>query len=260
MANDSNLISAEGLQCRIDYPDLRIVDCRFVLADPGAGRAAFAATLGRLGIGNATEVVVYDFGNGALAARFWWMLRWLGHQQVRLLNGGYARWVASNRPVKKGEETVAVQQFLPHPCHDKVLTTAELESNIDAIAGMRLFDARDAARFRGDVEPIDAVAGHVPGARNLPYELSLNDDGTWKAKADLESLWRTVLGDDRHSQWVVMCGSGVTACHLAISAMEAGFREPRLYVGSWSEWIRDPARAVGRGEGPDPGIRPADMA
>ncbi|MCP4301709.1 MAG: sulfurtransferase [Gammaproteobacteria bacterium] len=295
MVNDSNLISAQELQSRIDDPDMRIVDCRFDLADPGAGRQAYrtghipgavfadldedlaapvspesgrhplpgvdtlAATLGRLGIGNTTEVVVCDAGNGALAARAWWLLRWLGHDQVRLLDGGYKLWVSSNRPVDKGDETVPVRQFLARPRHDRVLTTAELASDPDAIARMRLFDARDAARFRGEVEPIDTVAGHVPGASNLPFQVSLNGDGTWKSKADLVALWRNVLGDDRNSPWAVMCGSGVTACHLAISATEAGFREPRLYVGSWSEWIRDPARAVGRGEGPSLHIRPADM-
>jgi thiosulfate/3-mercaptopyruvate sulfurtransferase len=296
MANHSNLISAKDLHSRIDEPDMRAVDCRFDLADPGAGRAAyraghipgavfadldedlaaavspesgrhplpdidtFAATLGRLGIGNKTEVVVYDAGNGVLAARAWWLLRWLGHERVRLLDGGYGLWVSSSRPVRTGEETLRIQRFLPRPCHDKVLTTAELASDLHAKAGIRLFDARDAARFRGEIEPIDAVAGHVPGAHNLPFQVSLNDDGTWKARADLEALWRNVLGEDRHSTWAVMCGSGVTACHLAISAIEAGFREPRLYVGSWSEWIRDPARPVGRGEGPDLHIRPADMA
>lgn len=283
MANDSNLIGARDLQSSIGNADLRIVDCRFDLGDPGAGRRAyrnghirgavfadldedlaapispdsgrhplpevdrFAATLGRLGIGNDTHVVVYDAGNGAVAARAWWMLRWLGHERVRLLDGGFDAWAAVAGPVSEGEENAPEQTFLPHPRQESVLTTAELVSNLDRIGDMRLVDARDAARFVGEVEPIDPVAGHVPGSVNLPFGASLTADGTWKSKADLLALWRSVLGEDKNAPWSVMCGSGVTACHLALSALEVGFIEPRLYVGSWSEWICDPLRPVGLG-------------
>jgi thiosulfate/3-mercaptopyruvate sulfurtransferase len=296
MAISRNLISTQELYSRLEDPDMRIVDCRFDLADPGAGRRAyrdshipgavfadldkdlsapvspesgrhplpdvdtFAATLGRLGISNETDVIVYDDGSGALAARTWWLLGWLGHERVWLLDGGFDQWASSGRPLAPGDQQVAALTFVPRPCQEKVLTTAELVSNLDAIAGMRLVDARDTARFRGEVEPIDPVAGHVPGALNLPFAVSLKDDGTWKARTDLELLWRSVLGEDKKARWAVMCGSGVTACHLAISAMEAGFTEPRLYVGSWSEWIRDPARPVGLGEGSDRGPGPADLA
>ena len=296
MDHSSNLIDAHELHSQIDDSDLRIIDCRFDLADPSAGRRAylqghipgavfadldrdlaapvspdsgrhplpdvdtFVATLCRLGISNASNVVVYDAGNGALAARAWWLLRWLGHERVRLLDGGLAHWIASAGPVASGTEQVAETQFRPEPRKDIVLTTAELESDIDAIASMRLYDARDAARFRGEIEPIDPVAGHVPGSLNLPFPVSLHEDGRWKSKNSLEALWLSVLGEDRQVSWAVMCGSGVTACHLAISAMEAGYREPRLYVGSWSEWIRDPERPVGLGNGSlrDPGA--ADLA
>lgn len=285
MPSHKNLINVQDLQSRIDEPNLRIVDCRFDLADASAGRRGyrdghvpgavfadldedlaapvsarsgrhplpdvdtFAITLGRLGIGNASDVVVYDAGNGAVAARAWWLLRWIGHSQVRLLDGGLAQWISSGRQLVAGEQQYPLQRFVPHPWHDKVLTTAELVGDLDAIAGMKLVDARDAARFRGEVEPIDPVAGHIPGAINVPFPASLQDDGTFKSKAELEALWLTVLGEDKGTPWSVMCGSGVTACHLAISAMEAGFTEPRLYVGSWSEWIRDPARPVGLGRG-----------
>lgn len=296
MGHDSNLIDAHELKSRIDDSDLRIIDSRFDLADPGAGRRAYlhghipgavfadldrdlaapigpqsgrhplpdvntlAATLGRLGIGNASNVVVYDAGNGAVAARAWWLLRWLGHARVRLLDGGFAHWIASGGPVVGGAEQVAEMQFLPEPRDDMVLTTAELESDLDAIAGIRLYDARDAARFRGEMEPIDPVAGHVPGALSLPFPVSLDADGRWKSEKALKELWLSVLGEDRNASWAVMCGSGVTACHLAISGMEAGYTEPRLYAGSWSEWIRDPERPVGMGNGSlrDPGA--ADLA
>lgn len=284
MRDDSHLVSVHELQSSIDDPHLRIVDCRFDLADPGAGRRgyldghipgavfadleedlsapissesgrhplpdadAFATTLGRLGIGNTTNVVVYDDGSGAVASRTWWLLRWLGHKQVRLLDGGLDQWTLTNRRLVGGEEQVPGNLFVPRPCDSKVATTAELASNLDAIVGMRLIDARDAARFCGEVELIDSVAGHVPGALNLPFPASLKVDGTWKEKSDLEALWLNVLGADKETPCIVMCGSGVTACHLAISAMEAGFREPRLYVGSWSEWIRDPTRPIALGK------------
>ena len=220
----------------------------------------FAAALGRLGTGNASDVVVYDAGNGAVAARAWWLLRWLGHKQVRLLDGGFAHWIASARPTVRGAENVAETHFLPDPHDDMVLTTAELERDIDAIASLRLYDARDAARYRGEIEPIDPVAGHVPGSLSLPFGVSLDADGRWKSKRALEALWLSVLGEDKDASWAVMCGSGVTACHLAISGVEAGYREPRLYVGSWSEWIRDPARPVGRGTGSNTDLRAADLA
>lgn len=279
----SHLINASELERRLDRPDVRIVDCRFDLGDPSAGRRAYeeehvrgavfadldtdlsapvgpdtgrhplpnveavANTLGRLGIDKSTEVVVYDDGPGALAARAWWLLRYLGHSRVRLLDGGIEAWKADARPVARGVETAEPRRFRAEPRGDKVISTAELAENIGSIESMNLIDARDAARFRGEVEPIDTVAGHIPGAVSLPYTVSLDDRGRWRKRAQLETLWAGMLGDNRETPWIAMCGSGVTACHLAISALEAGYREPRLYVGSWSEWIRDPARPVGLG-------------
>jgi thiosulfate/3-mercaptopyruvate sulfurtransferase len=281
MAISSNLISAQELQSCKDHPDVSIIDCRFDLADPLAGRQAyldehipgavfadldvdlaapitpdsgrhplpdvetFAKTLARLGISNTSDVIVYDGGAGALAARAWWLLRWLGHEQVRLLDGGLRQWITEGGPPASGAKVVAAGDFSPRPNYDMIVTTAELVSDLDAIKEMKLIDARDAARFRGDFEPIDPVAGHIPGSSNLPFPVSLKEDGTFKSRGDLECLWLEVLGENKETAWAVMCGSGVTACHLAISAMEAGYSEPRLYVGSWSEWIRDPARPIG---------------
>lgn len=296
MQSRSQLISSNELQSMLDDPDLRIVDCRFELTDPDAGRASYleahipgavfadldkdlaapvtpasgrhplpdrhdlAGTFGRLGIDDATDVVVYDGNSGALAARAWWLLRWLGHARVRLLDGGYDNWLETAGAIVAGEQHAAPRQFLAKPCMAKVATTAELLHRLEGTADMRLFDARDAARFRGEVEPIDAVAGHVPGARNVPFQSSLEDNGRWKSRDDLEILWGAILGGDEEHDWIVMCGSGVTACHLAVSAVEAGYREPRLYPGSWSEWIRDPRRPIGRGHGANPYSGPADMA
>ena len=283
MSAGRHLIDPGELERCLDKPDLRVVDCRFDLGDPAAGRRAYekehirgavfadldndlsasvgpdtgrhplpnveavANTLGRLGIDKSTEVVVYDDGPGALAARAWWLLRYLGHSRVRLLDGGIEAWKADARPVARGVETAEPRRFRAEPRGDKVISTAELAENIGSIESMNLIDARDAARFRGEVEPIDTVAGHIPGAVSLPYTVSLDDRGRWRKRAQLETLWAGMLGDNRETPWIAMCGSGVTACHLAISALEAGYREPRLYVGSWSEWIRDPARPVGRG-------------
>jgi thiosulfate/3-mercaptopyruvate sulfurtransferase len=281
----SNLITTEELHASIERADVRVIDCRFDLADPLAGRRAYrvahipgamfadldtdlsapivpgsgrhplpaadelARTLERLGISDTSDVIVYDAGPGALAARAWWLIRFLGHKRVRLLDGGFQQWESEGRPLACNDESVEPGSLSPQPDLGKVLTTAELAERPEAIVGMNLFDARDAARYRGAVEPIDPVAGHIPGSLSLPYTVSLKEDGSWKSKAELETLWREVLGADQNVAWAVMCGSGVTACHLAISAMEAGYPEPRLYVGSWSEWIRDSERPVGVGRG-----------
>lgn len=282
---DSQLIDPQDLSNRLTDANLCIIDCRFDLADPTAGHKdyldahiagavfadlnddlaaqptpvsgrhplpdidAIAATFGRLGVDRNTRVVVYDAGGGAIAARTWWLLRWLGHKKVMLLNGGYAQWKLLQLPLAAGEVAVEPKVFEPCAQDERVITTAELSSSLEDIAAMNLLDARDRARFSGENEPIDPVAGHVPGARNFPFSESLNADGTWKSSAQLQRLWKRHLGDDTSVAWAAMCGSGVTACHLAISGMQAGYCEPRIYVGSWSEWIRNPVRPVATGEG-----------
>ena len=296
MSGDSNLIGAEQLAALSENAAICVVDCRFDLADPDAGRRSylrghipgavfadldkdlaapvtpqsgrhplpdperFALTCERLGIRNETAVVVYDQNNGSLAARAWWMLRWLGHARVQLLNGGFDRWVALSYPVRDGLESAEPGEFVASEHADRILTTAELTADIARIPDMCLLDARDAARFRGEFEPIDPVAGHIPGAINLPFAASLNPDGTWRPFEELTALWRGVLGQNATASWAVMCGSGVTACHLALSGVEAGCSEPRLYVGSWSEWIRDAARPIGLGGGESTGSSTADLA
>ncbi|MGI9235344.1 MAG: sulfurtransferase [Woeseiaceae bacterium] len=296
MTERSNLIDTGDLAACLESPDVRIVDCRFDLGDANAGRRAyeeghirgavfadldvdlaspirpdtgrhplpdvdgFAATLGRMGIDERSDVIVYDAGPGALAARAWWLLRWLGHDKVRLLNGGFQQWLKDGNAIDAGDQRATPRKFSARPRSDRIITTAELADSSHSIETMNLVDARDTARFKGDEEPIDTVAGHIPGALNVPFPESLDDNGLWRTPEELESLWAAVLGEDRHTAWISMCGSGVTACHLAISALEAGYREPRLYVGSWSEWIRDPTRAIGRGEGRKRGSWAADMA
>lgn len=277
------LISPEELAQKLESDDWHIVDCRFSLSNADQGRQDYrvshipgavfmdlnddlaltptatsgrhplpdvdtiAATIGRLGIDNQSEVVVYDADTGAIAARCWWILRWLGLNTVRLLDGGLAAWKQAGLPLSAEIPLPRSTRFDAKTHDAAVITGDELMAAIDTDRMPIVFDARDASRFAGLTEPIDAVAGHVPGARSLPFTASLDPDGRWRSPAALETLWRQHLGEDRRAGWVAMCGSGVTACHLALSAVEAGYAQPRLYVGSWSEWIRDGRRPVATG-------------
>jgi thiosulfate/3-mercaptopyruvate sulfurtransferase len=280
--NDENLLTtAEALSSVLADDSVRVVDCRFSLEDhdaglrlyleghiPGAvfadldkdmaapvqsdtGRhplpdpEAFANCLGRLGISRETRVVAYDQASGALAARFWWMLRWLGHDNVSLLDGGMARWLELGLALESGQVECAATEFDAEPNMALVLTTADIVAAEDNREQLQLIDARDTERFDGIREPIDPVAGHIPGTLNLPFSESLNENGTWKGADELQTMWKRVFGHNFGSPWSVMCGSGVTACHLVASGLRAGLPEPRVYVGSWSEWIADPARPIG---------------
>lgn len=205
------------------------------------------AMFSRLGIDGDIDVVCYDAAGGAIAARAWWLLRWLGHNRVTVLDGGLQAWLARDLPLEPGEQEVVQREFRGVDNPGRVLMSEEIVANLDTDDRCVLVDARDAPRFRGELEPIDTRAGHIPGTRNLPFAACLNEDGTWLDAEALRHLLQPLLGDDENVPWSVMCGSGVTACHLAISGLLAGYREPRLYVGSWSEWIRDPSRPVGPG-------------
>ena len=284
MSDKKVLIVAEMLAKQLDAAHIVIVDCRFDLGDPEAGRNAYLAghipgsvyldldrdlagrvtadagrhplpdiheceeRLAEVGIGNQSEVVVYDDANGSVAARAWWILRWLGHDAVRLLDGGLARWRALGLPLETGPVSKPRSVFRAVPRPELVVTTDEIAGAEGGVENLNLLDARDAARFRGAHEPIDPVAGHIPGARSVPFADFVHADGTWRSLEEREQRLLEALDYDRDAAWCVMCGSGVTACHLAISGIEAGLREPRVYVGSWSEWIRDTARPIALGE------------
>jgi len=275
------LKSPVELQAVLQDPEWVVVDCRSDLADLDAGRRAYEAehiagavfldldrdlagpvlpttgrhplpdvealsiTLGELGISNSASVVVYDGGNGALAARAWWVLRWLGQESVYLMDGGFAHWKSLGLPCEDDVPARTPCEYAAAADPSRIVTTSELASDPEYIARMNLLDARDAPRFRGEQEPIDPVAGHIPGAVSAPFARFVNSDGTWRPLAERERILEEMLGRDREIEWCVMCGSGVTACHLAISGLEAGYSEPRLYVGSWSEWILDPGRPIG---------------
>ena len=277
----SPLISTAELAQLIEESNVRLVDCRFDLfdADKGAadyeaghiqgavyahmdhdlaseigeqtGRhplpdpARFQAALERWGINNDTHLIAYDYGNGTLAVRFWWMMRfWLGHERVAVLDGGIAGWTAAGQPLETGITTVKRANYGGVPNPGCLASTAEIEAAVRSGSALALIDARDPARFNGEVEPIDPVAGHIPGAFNMPLAGNLDTAGYWQSPDVLRESWQQAPVDPATEDVIVMCGSGVTACHLILSAVRAGLPPPRLYVGSWSEWIRDPGRPI----------------
>lgn len=274
------LMDAQTLSGRLGQPDLRLVDCRFNLLQPRQGRIDYlqshipgavyadleqnlaaaigtetgrhplpdammlAKQLGEWGVGNDTQVLVYDQQSGAIAARLWWLLRWLGHEKVSLLDGGFAAWANGSRALEQGEVHHSACDYVARPNANMVVTTPEVVSLMQLQSQSVLVDARSAERFDGLSEPLDSVAGHIPGAVNFPMSNSLDTEGRWLSQAVLREMWHSILPEDPSADWTAMCGSGVTACHLAFSAEYAGCRRPKIYVGSWSEWIRDPERPV----------------
>ena len=282
--SEQALIDAATLAHNLAQPGTVVIDCRFKLLDPAAGRAeytrghipgaryadldrdlarapargegrhplpdpqTFAATLSEWGIDRDSTVVAYDDGSGAIAARLWWMLRWLGHASSRVLDGGYTAWQAAGLPVETTQPTWASAHFEPSSVMtDWVASTKEVGTlPADAL----LIDVRGAARYRGEQEPIDPVAGHVPGAVNWPFTNALTPDGRFRPAEELQRDLRALMGERAPAQVVAMCGSGVTACHLLLALRVAGLGNARLYPGSWSEWIRDSARPVTMGAEP----------
>jgi len=212
---------------------------------PLPARETFAATLGRLGIGPSTQVVVYDRQGATFAARAWWMLRWLGHREVAVLDGGLQAWVAAGGalnqepPAPRGPTT-----YTPAP---SLMPTVDADTLAAGLGGLRLIDARAAERFRGDVEPLDPVAGHIPGALNRPFKDNLDVQGRFQRPEALREAFLPLLGGRPASEVVHQCGSGVTACHNLLAMEAAGLSGAALYPGSWSEWCADPARPVARG-------------
>ncbi len=273
---------AAHLDDRHDGPRWVIVDCRFVLTDPEAGRRAYAAghipgacyahlnddlsaarradagrhplpdadtlarKLGAWGIGNDTQVVVYDDSFGSIAARLWWLLRWLGHKNVALLDGDIRKWVREGRAMTDRIPVVTPRRFEPRVNNRLWVAAAQVEA-LRMRNDARLLDVRAEERFTGEVELLDPVAGHIPGARNIPFEDNLDYDGTFLPAEELRALYRDALAQASPEDTVVMCGSGVTACHSLVALEHAGLPGAKLYAGSWSEWIRDPGRPVATG-------------
>lgn len=191
-------------------------------------------------------VVVYDDASGAIAARLWWLLRWLGHEQVAVLDGGLDAWQANGLPLETAAPTWQTARYSPATVHDEwVVTSDELPQRIES--GALLLDARSAERFRGIEEPIDPIAGHVPGAKNLPFTATLTPAGIMLEPRRLRDDLTSVLDGHDITDVIAMCGSGVTACHLLLALRAAGLGDGRLYAGSWSEWIRTGDRDIATG-------------
>ena len=277
----TTLIDAATLQSKFENPDWRIVDARHQLTDTGYGERAYAeghvpgavfmhcdrdlsgpmtgcngrhplpdrerliARLGEIGIGPRTQVVVYDDAQGMIAGRLWWLLRWLGHEAVAVLDGGLQVWQAAG-----GAMTAEV--VLPHRTAFVAaapLTALVTAGEVLAALGqptMQVVDARAPDRFRGENETLDPVGGHIPGAINRFFRDNLEADGRFKAPAQLRAEWLARLAGIAPERVVHQCGSGVSACHNQLAMAIAGLSGSRLYAGSWSEWCADPDRPVSR--------------
>lgn len=284
--NYSTLIGADEL--RRHGRDWAVFDCRAAAADPAVGALAYrnghipgarhadldrvlagprtprsgrhplpereklAAWLARQGVAPATQIVAYDDAGGAFAARLWWLVRWLGHARVAVLDGGLAAWCAAGGELER--ETPAVPSSGGFEILSPLAAAVDAEEVLAVVRGRArgvLVDARAVERYRGEVETIDSVAGHIPGARNRPFTLNLRTDGRFRTADELHSEFSGLVGSDPAAA-IHYCGSGVTAAHNVLAMEHAGLRGSRLFAGSWSEWIEDPSRPVaGPGDRPE---------
>lgn len=275
----TTLVSADILAAHLADPNWLVVDCRFDLAQPAAGEAAyraghipgalyahldrdlsspitpvtgrhplpdperFAATLSRWGVSAQTQVIAYDTDNGMYASRLWWLLRWVGHRSVAVLDGGFKAWAAARLPTDTEIPARSATRFEARPNRDLWVDAQQVQERVQQ-ADWRLLDARAPERYAGKIEPLDTVAGHVPGARNHPFATNLTSEGRFGAPEELRRRYEQSQAGVADDHTIVMCGSGVTACHLLLALEVAGKPGARLYAGSWSEWIRDPRRGV----------------
>jgi thiosulfate/3-mercaptopyruvate sulfurtransferase len=277
----SQKVSVEWLKDHLHDSNLRIVDCQFVFGEPEEGRrlyslshlpgavffdleedlagpraehggkhplpdvAQLAEKLGRAGIDQDTVVVAYDSQGSAMVARFWWLMQYLGHQQTYLLDGGITRWTELDLPVTtEVPPTPAAKTFTPHVQHDMVVNIDRVRQALQH-KDATLIDSREEKRYLAIEEPLYPVAGHIPGALNHYWKHSLNEDGTWKS---VEEQAERFAGIDKDSEVIAYCGSGITACPNIMALQEAGFKNVKLYIGSWSDWISYPENPIATGE------------
>jgi thiosulfate/3-mercaptopyruvate sulfurtransferase len=277
----TTLISTAKLAARLPDPAWVIVDCRHYLTDVDAGERSYraahivcaqfmhmdrdlsgaktgvngrhplpriadiVATFSRAGIDDSKQVIAYDQNNGMWAARLWWLLQWLGHRAAAVLDGGLDRWIGDGQLLTAEEPHVEPATFIAR----QAMPTASAGEIVEHLhdGALTVIDARAPERYRGDVEPIDPVAGHIPGAVNRPYNANLTAQGTFKPALKLRAEFQTLLEESPPASVVHQCGSGVTACHNVLAMTIAGLPGSRLYPGSWSEWIAAPERPVARG-------------
>jgi thiosulfate/3-mercaptopyruvate sulfurtransferase len=232
----------------------RIAPDTFRGRHPLPERASFAATVGGWGLTPAHRVVVTDAADAMFAARLWWMLRWLGHESVSVLDGGMLAWSQAAGPVEAGPNPPTHRNHPPYPPSPALEAVIEAEELQASLAQVRLIDARAPERYRGETEPLDTAAGHIPGAVNRFFKLNLASDGCFKPHDQLRAEFTALLeGEPPEGAKVVQqCGSGVTACHNLLAMRHAGLEAGRLYPGSWSEWCSNPLRPRATGECPGP--------
>ena len=278
------LITSEELAAHLNDPDWVIVDCRFALDNLPKGRLDYleahipgaifadtnkdlsapvvagvtgrhplpsaeevARTFSRWGIGPGIQVVVYDAsGGGSSAGRLWWMLQWLGHEAAAVLDGGWPDWLKGSRPTQAGEVTPTERPFQPQPRGDLIVTAEEVGELVQNPV-YRVLDSRAAERYRGEVEPIDVVAGHIPGAANAPYLENMTPEGKFKPAGELRARFQAILKDVPAEKTVFYCGSGITATMNVLAVAHAGLGMPKMFPGSWSEWITDQSRPIAKG-------------
>ncbi len=207
--------------------------------------AAITQTLSQWGIDRHTQVVAYDDNSGVFAGRLWWMLRWLGHDAVAVLDGDWRRWQREGRPTRAGVETRPPRSFVANVRPELVVTAEEIEARLGDPT-LHLYDARGADRFRGENETIDPVGGHIPGARSAPYAGNLDATGHMLPPEALRARFEELLGDTPAEEAIFYCGSGVSVAHDVLALQHAGLGMPRVYVGSWSDWISNGQRPVER--------------
>jgi thiosulfate/3-mercaptopyruvate sulfurtransferase len=275
-------VSTDTLQAHLDDPNWVIVDVRFDLMNPQLGRqsyaaahipnaqfmdlnddlastpsertgrhplpqiATFAAKLGAMGIDAGKQVVVYDGGSTMFVGRLWWMLRWLGHDAVAVLDGGYAAWEREGRTVSSALPSSHATTFVPRVRDELQVSSNTVLSGLAQQAHV-VIDARAPERYSGAVEPIDAIGGHIPGALNRPFVKNVGSDGKFIPTPQLRAEFEALLGGRSAAEVVHSCGSGVSAIANMIAMEAAGLTGSRLYVGSWSEWSRDPSRPTTQG-------------
>lgn len=283
----TTLVTSEELAAHLDDPRWVIVDCRFTLGQPERGRHAYleahiagavyahldqdlsgpvvpgqtgrhplpaveriAQTLGGWGIDATAQVIAYDDAGGAYAARLWWTLRWLGHDNVAVLDGGWQRWQATEGPTRSGNEERPGAVFIAQPRPQMVVDAVRMLGLLHDPA-YRIVDSRSPERYRGEQEPIDPVAGHIPSAVSGPSSAVLGPDGRFLPSEALAEHFQTLIGPVTPEQTVFYCGSGVTAAHNLLALAHARLGDAVLYAGSWSDWITDPQRPVVQGTGVD---------
>ena len=281
----TTLIATETLATHIDDASFAIVDCRFRLDDPGWGEREYEAAhipgalyahldhdlsstptgtngrhplpdptelqrrLGTFGIAPGVQVVAYDQDTGAFASRLWWLLRWVGHRAVAVLDGGLAKWTAEGRPTRGGIEPRKQADFSGERNRDMMVDAATV-AQVTNRRDWRLLDARAPERYRGEVEPIDKKAGHIPTAVNHPFQTNLTAGGTFRSPSELRAQFEASLGSVPPPQIIAYCGSGVTACHNLLAMEHAGLHGAKLYPGSWSEWSADASNPTATGPQP----------